>query len=120
MTVHSVGAYAGNTNAPVDVVIDYFYNNAAKGPGDENGPTLEVLVDGEGMVTEDPDKAVYQCNEKVELTANADTDWQFDSWSGDLVSITNPINVTMDNTKVVTATFVKTNFPIYLPIVMAD
>ena len=39
------------------------------------------------------------------LTASADTGWTFDSWSGDATGSTNPITLTIDANKVVTATF---------------
>ncbi|WMN10674.1 InlB B-repeat-containing protein [Marivirga salinae] len=52
-----------------------------------------------------PTNGTYDNGTVVELTAVPDAGYQFDSWSGDVTGTTNPISVTMDANKTVTATF---------------
>jgi len=59
-----------------------------------------------------PDNPVYYYNDVVTLTAQVETGWTFDGWSGDLVS-SNPIEtVVMTESKVITATFVQLSYPL--------
>gem|GEM_PF-1691659 len=67
--------------------------------------TLTVNTVGQGTVTKNPDKATYTHGEVVQLTANPDSGWNFDSWSGDLAGSTNPVNITMNENKTVAANF---------------
>ena len=39
------------------------------------------------------------------MTATPDPNWQFDNWSGDATGSTNPIDITIDGNKTVTADF---------------
>jgi len=68
---------------------------------------LAVSTVGQGEVTLDPPGGVYEQNTVVELTANAETDWAFDHWEGDLEGSTNPDTIVMDDHKTVTAVFVE-------------
>jgi uncharacterized repeat protein (TIGR02543 family) len=70
-------------------------------------PQYTLTVVGNGSVAKLPDTATYAAGTVVQLTATADPDWVFDSWSGDLSGSTNPENITMDADKTVTATFVE-------------
>jgi len=49
------------------------------------------------------------------VSASPAASWQFAGWSGAVVTTTNPLVLTMDAVKSVTATFV--NHRVYLPIV---
>jgi uncharacterized repeat protein (TIGR02543 family) len=111
-----IGPYAGNSTniTPGDepehkAVFDYFYNTAAPGPGDSGAAlhTLTANTSGSGSIIKDPDQATYGCNQVVTLTAVPDPGWQFNGWSGDLIGSANPLALTMNTDKVVTATFVK-------------
>lgn len=79
--------------------------------------TLDVypVYQGEGRggdVLIVPDNPVYYYNDVVTLTAQVETGWTFDGWSGDLVS-SNPIEtVVMTESKVITATFVQLSYPL--------
>jgi len=66
---------------------------------------LNVTVIGNGEVTRDPNLPEYEYGTQVTLTAIPVTGWTFTGWSGDVVSTDNPILVTMDNDKNITATF---------------
>lgn len=67
--------------------------------------SLTVNISGLGSVALNPPGGVYMEGEVVTLTANPATDWSFDSWSGNLTGTQNPINITMNSNKNVTATF---------------
>ncbi len=52
-----------------------------------------------------PNNGTYDYGTVVTLTATADLGSTFVDWSGDVVSTTNPVTVTMDSDKFITATF---------------
>jgi len=79
--------------------------------------TLTVSTVGSGSVDKDPNQATYHYGDEVTLTATANTGWTFDSWSGDLISTTNPVTVTMSGSKVITATFTQDEHQIFLPFI---
>lgn len=64
------------------------------------GQTLDPAV------TATPNQPTYEPDQVVMLTANAAPRWRFDHWSGDLTGNANPVNITMDGNKTVTAHFV--------------
>ena len=66
---------------------------------------LSVDTDGDGRVEKDPDKSTYSEGERVELSAVAENGWVFDQWRGDLSVSENPVTVTIDGDKSVTAVF---------------
>jgi hypothetical protein len=70
--------------------------------------TLVVNVQGSGSVSVNPQKASYASGDKVTLTATPGTNWQFDSWSGDLAGASidgNKVDLTMDGNRTITAVF---------------
>lgn len=74
---------------------------------------LNVTTIGTGSVKVDPDQSYYTENSRVELTASADSGWQFLEWRGDTSSTVNPITLTMNANKDIIAVFtaeLDTNF----------
>src|SRR5437773_5038 len=69
-----------------------------------NTYALDVTVAGSGTVAKSPDHASYDHGSSVELTATPATGYHFVGWSGDATGSTNPLGVTMDAAKSVTAT----------------
>jgi uncharacterized repeat protein (TIGR02543 family) len=67
--------------------------------------TLTIHTNGAGIVNRNPTNSVYPQGAVVTLTAIASNGWMFVSWSGDATGSANPINVTMDTNKVITANF---------------
>lgn len=114
LQVSSVGVYAGNFDPSPEytAVVDYFFNNAARiDPEDtplcDPGETFTVTVDttGPGMVTRSPDKSVYDCRDKVTLTAQPDFGSLFLGWGGDLSGTTSPVSLTIEVDTNVSASF---------------
>ncbi|MDJ0768692.1 MAG: InlB B-repeat-containing protein [Ilumatobacter sp.] len=109
LTVSEIGVFAGNAGAAPahTAVVDYVFETSEPiVPEDPNSSTLTVGTVGSGSVTVDPDQPVYACDEQVTLTAVPDAGFVFDGWSGDASGSANPLLLTMDGSKSVTATFV--------------
>ena len=66
---------------------------------------LEVLAtpNGSGAVT--PSAGTYSAESVIELTAVPADGWEFVEWTGDYVGTDNPITITFDNSKSITANF---------------
>jgi len=120
LSVTQVGVFVGNAGSSPPAhtgSIDYFFNSASPivvEDGDRN--TLTINTVGNGTVTKDPDKGMYDCRDEVTLTASADPDWTFSGWSGDLSSSTNPVTVEMTGSRVISATFTQ-DYKIFLPLI---
>ena len=74
--------------------------------GSGTTPTYSLTVNASnGSVSRSPDKAQYDDGEQVTLTANADSGYDFDNWSGDASGSNTSITVTMNSDKNITANF---------------
>lgn len=79
----------------------YKFSNAS-------GYQLSIETVGKGTVSRSPDSSGYSKGKVVTLTAHPDTGWVFNSWSGSgISSIQNPLSITMDTSKTVTALFIR-------------
>jgi hypothetical protein len=109
MTTNAISVYAGNwSGVDQTVLIDYAFDVANPiVPEDGNAAGLTVNVTGNGSVLLNPDQPVYQNGEVVELTAIADIDWVFDSWSGAAAGNANPNTITISGATVVQANFIQ-------------
>ena len=69
--------------------------------------TLNVTASpaDKGSVAKSPNKAAYDYNEAVTLTATPVAGWAFAGWSGDLTGTTNPATVNVTKNMNITATF---------------
>jgi len=106
---HWEGALTGSTN-PGTITMDDNKNVTAVFTRLEY--TLAIIIEGEGDVGQDPSAPYYQGDDtEVTLTANPDTDWAFDHWEGALTGSANPIDITMDDNKNVTAVFTVATTP---------
>jgi uncharacterized repeat protein (TIGR02543 family) len=70
-----------------------------------NQVLLSVLPASYGTVTINPNKNVYTQGDIVALTAVPATDYFFSGWGGNASGTVNPLLLTLDSSKVVTATF---------------
>lgn len=67
---------------------------------------LAVNIEGNGSVEIDPEQEYYNNSDSVYLTATPEPGYRFSRWEGDLSGSDNPIQITMDGDKSVTAVFV--------------
>ncbi len=100
------GDATGNTN-PLNVTMSG--NKSITANFVQNQYTLTVAANpaGSGTVTKSPDQATYISGAQVQVTATPSSGWSFSGWSGDASGNTNPLSVTMNSNKTVTATFVQ-------------
>ena len=73
---------------------------------DTNTFALTTLVNGNGSVTKNPQMSNYVRGTQVTLTAVTNPDAAFWVWSGDTNGSQNPLTVTMDGSKTITAHFI--------------
>ena len=66
---------------------------------------LLTISDGNGSIDLDPAGGIYDLGTVVTATAVPDPHWEFTNWSGDLSGTTNPLTLTVDVEKTITATF---------------
>jgi hypothetical protein len=72
--------------------------------------TLTITTEGQGSVNKYPSPP-YHYNDQVMLTANANSGWSFNHWSGDISGNDNPANIYMTSNKAVTAVFTENALP---------
>lgn len=58
-----------------------------------------------GIIIKNPDQSGYTLGTQVQLTATPNTGYHFINWSGDTSGTTNPLTITIDGNKNVTANF---------------
>ncbi|WP_158267630.1 InlB B-repeat-containing protein [Adhaeribacter arboris] len=71
--------------------------------------TLTVNTSGNGTVSKSPNQTSYASGSTVTLTATPASGYQFSGWSGAATGSTNPLVVTMNGNKNVTATFTQSS-----------
>ncbi len=78
---------------------------------------LTIEISGEGSVSQNPsiwetDHPLneYKYGTKVKLTASATGNWRLGRWKGDITGTKNPVTITMDSDKSITALFENTLF----------
>jgi len=67
--------------------------------------TLNIIADYGGTTDPSPGSYRYEIGEVVTITAKPDSGYKFGEWSGDASGKDNPITITMDSDKSVTAIF---------------
>ena len=67
--------------------------------------TLNVANHGQGITRKSPDNLLYNSGQIVTLTADPDYGYAFSGWSGDASGTANPVQITMNGDKSVTASF---------------
>ncbi|WP_200506414.1 InlB B-repeat-containing protein [Adhaeribacter terrigena] len=98
------GAATGTTN-PLTVTMNTSKNITANFSQIPAQYSLTITENGSGTVAKTPNQATYTSGSVVSLTATPDPGFRFDGWSGDITGTTNPVNVTMNGNKSITATF---------------
>ncbi|MEW6366233.1 MAG: hypothetical protein AB1714_16520 [Acidobacteriota bacterium] len=100
------GTSAGNAN-PINITIDsnkVIYADFTYGGGGTTY-TLSTNISPAGTGTVTPNYGVYAAGSVVSVRATSADGYSFDYWTGSVTGSTNPINVTMDANKSVTAVF---------------
>ncbi len=100
----SVGAVTSYTFAPIAA------NQTIAASFVINTYTLTLATVGTGTLVASPSQATYTHGTVVQLTATPAANWNFDFWSGDASGSTNPLSVTMDANKSITANFGQRNY----------
>lgn len=96
------GDLSGSTN-PTTIVMD---GNKTITASFSEATTFSLTTNAEGgTVAADPEKTIYSKGDSVTLLAQPDEGYEFTGWSGDASGTENPITVTMDANKNITANF---------------
>ena len=66
-----------------------------------------IIPVGSGNILKNPNKIQYDHNEIVQVEAVPETGYLFDHWEGDLSGSINPVNVTMNKNRNITARFIQ-------------
>jgi hypothetical protein len=102
---HTFVAWSGDASGsanPVNVTMNSFKSVTAV----FDGYAVNVTVSsGTGTVSKSPDQALYLPGSQVTLTANPGAGFVFGSWGGDVSGTTNPLVLTVDGPKNITAGF---------------
>ncbi|MEN3013102.1 MAG: cellulase family glycosylhydrolase [Endomicrobiia bacterium] len=69
--------------------------------------SLSISPSGSGVVYLNPSGGLYIAGTQVTLTAQPNSGYVFNSWSGDLSGSQNPASIVMDSNKSITANFVQ-------------
>src|SRR5204862_7094412 len=99
----SWSGHASGTANPLNLTMDA--NKSITATFAINTYTMSVTAVGSGTVAKSPNQASYNHGTVVQLTATPSTGWHFVGWSGDASGSLNPLSVTMDGNKNITATF---------------
>src|SRR6185369_17562509 len=102
------GDASGNAN-PLSVIVDGNKNIVANFSPIQR--TLTINIIGNGTVTKNPNQPSYNDGSTVQLTATPGPGWVFVNWSGDAGGNANPLTVTMDRDRTITATFADVTSP---------
>ncbi len=97
------GDLTGTTN-PATLTMDANKSVTANFAAVPAGYTLTVGATN-GTVTKTPDQTSYTSGQTVTLQATPNAGYTFSGWSGDLTGTTNPVTLTMNSNKSVTANF---------------
>jgi uncharacterized protein (TIGR02145 family) len=92
-----------NKNPDVDGFMKLF--SRENSPDNAYTLTTNAFPSNCGTVSRNPDKASYTFGELVTVTANPASGYIFTEWSGTATGKTNPIAITMDGNKALTAGF---------------
>src|SRR2546426_12338749 len=103
---------ASGTANPLSVTMDGNKNITA-----QFTLSLSVTVVGSGSVTKSPNQATYAPGTVVQLTSTPAVGWHLVGWSGDASGTANPLSVTMDGNKNITATFAINTYTLSVTVV---
>lgn len=85
---------------------------------DNSEYSLSVEIVGQGAV--EPEAGAYAAGAEVELTATPAQGWIFSHWQGDATGADNPLTITLDSNKAVSATFIEQGVKVLMKTTMGD
>jgi alpha-tubulin suppressor-like RCC1 family protein len=74
--------------------------------------TIQVSAEPGEAGTVQPASGEYDSGDLVEVSASAHEHWIFTGWSGSYSGSDNPVTITMDDDKILTANFIKRDYPL--------
>ncbi|MFN8333456.1 MAG: Ig-like domain-containing protein [Saprospiraceae bacterium] len=80
----------------------------------QNSYTVTSAAVGNGTIQIAPQQSSYRYGDVITLTATAATGSAFSAWSGDLVSSSNPVTLTVTSNKAITGSFALQNYTLTL------
>jgi hypothetical protein len=100
---------------------EYYYILVTQQDGDEAisspiwidagaNPYTLTVTSAHGTVTKNPDRTTYAAGEVVQVTVTPDLGWSFSNWSGDASGASNPVSVTMNANKSITANYTQNQY----------
>src|SRR5439155_206336 len=108
---HFVGWSGDTTTAAASLSLTMTANRSFTATFAINTYTLTVTSGPNGTVSKNPDQPTYNYGSTVTLTATPATGYHLASWGGDASGSTNPLSVTMDGHKTITATLALNTYP---------
>ncbi len=103
---------ASVTDNPLNITMVGDANLTATFTRDEY--TLTIVPEGSGTVDKSTDQDTFHYGETVTLTANPVPDWSFTGWGGGATGTENPLVLTFDGNKTITARFEQSIFRYFL------
>jgi len=110
--------FTGWTPALTNNTVTISANTSVTANFTQNEYNLSIAISpsGSGTVTKNPDQVTYHYGDVVTLTATPAADWNFTGWSGDASGTANPVTITMNGNKNVTATFMQNEYTLSIAI----
>ncbi|WP_114782243.1 InlB B-repeat-containing protein [Botryobacter ruber] len=105
--------YSGSGTPGTSLSITFTVVEDASAPPPAEQYSLALSTSGSGTVTRSPDQTTYDSGSTVSLTATPASGYAFAGWSGDASGTTNPLSVTMNSNKSITATFTAVSPSVY-------
>ena len=98
------GSLTHSTN-PTSIIMDAPKTVTANFTQSQYTLTVSPNPSAAGLTTKNPNKSTYVQGEQVSLTATANNGYAFSNWTGGATGSSNPVSITMNGNKTVTANF---------------
>lgn len=94
-----------DTTNPTSITMNGSKNVMANFSQNQYTLTMNINPSGSGSVSKSPNKSTYIYGEQVTLTATTNSGYNLGNWSGDAGGTANPVTLTINKDKTVTANF---------------